>query len=774
MRLIRNIFLILGLSLFACINSLASGGSAVRETVWLNPDRSIYLCGEEILVSMGLLKVDTYSPSVLSKLVKLELLDDKGVRIWGSKQELTDGKALAVIPVSSKLSSGWYYIRAYTQWMQNFSTTDYSVYPVKIVNPSELSTIAVLEEKRADRVEIMPEWGRLLADRTNHCAFFIADNVGDGMVSTCYLLNSSLDTIASLVSDETGWGMFDWIPVKDENYTIITDSGESVLLSSIIPDIVDNSALFEIVEDRNELIVSYTEKESVSNVKLIVHGLSTKYWSDSISVAGNKAVFKVPFAALPDGIVQLSFMSDKDEFLAGRLYSKGSETAVIEPEISFSNKNPGMHDKMDVEYKLPGIPDIQHMNFVNFIVGSSEPVVKYADYKPGMRGWFASAKIPLRKEAFEAWLIGNLYSDNIPVGFLTNDTSSQVDNNSVIADSLSSRIDFAPETRGISLSGKVIDDNTGQEVENIGVALSFTNSNEFYSAKTFSNGRFHFTFPYCSTSDAVIVSFPYRVPSSYSIQIDLEFDERVFIVPEKEFVLSLDEINFVRRTNVMNQLEAIYTTELDTGISEDYSTSKDTVPFFGTPDLTVSIDKYIRLLNIREIIYEVIHNVTTRKEGKLFQIATLHKNPYPINFSTLVLLDGIPYADHNKILELPPDKITYIDVKYSIYMHGNTGFAGIVNFKSKNGDMAGLTMPEGAHMFRFNKSEPNYYFSSKERSDKSISLRNTLEFSLSDSPGKNIFPIMTNDVFGSYSCTVSGFDNKGNWIHGKKYFTVTQ
>jgi hypothetical protein len=756
MRLIRKTFLNLGLSLFICINSFASGGSAVRETIWLDTGRDIFLCGEEIIVSVGIMEVDTYSPSLLSKIVNLELLNDKGMRILGLKLELTDGKALASIPVSSKLSSGWYYIRAYTRWMQNFSNSDYSIYPVKIVNPSELSKVPVLEGKKADRIEVMPEWGRLVANRTNRCAFFMADNVGDGIASTCYLVNSSLDTISSLVSDETGWGKFDWIPVKDENYNIITDSGESVYVRSVIPDIIDNSALFEITEDKNGLIVSYTGIERVANVKLIVHGLYTKYWSGPISMAGSKAVFKVPFSELPDGIVQLSFISGENEFVGGRLYSKGSGTAIIEPEINLSNNNPGMHDKIDVEFNIPGIRDKKNMNFVNFIVGLSEPGDESAGFIPGMRGWPASAKIPVKKEAFESWLIGNLY------------------NNSVIADIRNSQIDFVPETRGVSISGKVIDDKTGEGVEKIGVSLSFTNSTEFYSTKTFSNGRFHFTFPDCGRSDAVTVSFSYDVPSTYSIQIVPEFDERVCIVPEKEFVLSVDEINFVRRTNAINQLEEIYNTAIDTIINEDYTTSRDTIPFFGTANITVSVDKYIRLLNIREIVYEVVPHVFARKEGKSYKIVVIGEYSHPFGFNTLILLDGIPYTDHNKILDLPPRMISYIDVIHSFYIHGNTGFAGIVNFRSKNGDMAGLKMPKGSYIFSFNKPEPNYYFRSNESGDKTISLRNTLEFKLSDSPGKNVFPILTNDVFGKYTCTVSGFDNKGNWIHSKKYFTIFQ
>jgi hypothetical protein len=84
-----------------------------------------------------LLEKDTYRPSVLSRNIRVELLDSGGNRLLKKNLGLTDSQVAGTFTLPDDLKSGWYSIRAYTNWMRNFPDSEYTVVPFRIVNLSD-------------------------------------------------------------------------------------------------------------------------------------------------------------------------------------------------------------------------------------------------------------------------------------------------------------------------------------------------------------------------------------------------------------------------------------------------------------------------------------------------------------------------------------------------------------------------------------------------------------------------------------------------------------
>ena len=75
------------------------------------------------------------------------------------------------------------------------------------------------------------------------------------------------------------------------------------------------------------------------------------------------------------------------------------------------------------------------------------------------------------------------------------------------------------------------------------------------------------------------------------------------------------------------------------------------------------MEDFIKLANIREVIYEVVPNVSVRKTNGHDYVRVNSDMSFSGDQKVLVLLDGIPLADQSELLNLSPDRIEKIEVK---------------------------------------------------------------------------------------------------------------
>ena len=108
-----------------------------KEEVFVRTDRDIYISGEQVWLKVYTLNGLTGTPSNISKVVYLELLDKNNfpLRQLKIKTESNSGSSRFVLP--DNISSGNYIIRAYTNWMKNFSTDQFFYKTISVINPFE-------------------------------------------------------------------------------------------------------------------------------------------------------------------------------------------------------------------------------------------------------------------------------------------------------------------------------------------------------------------------------------------------------------------------------------------------------------------------------------------------------------------------------------------------------------------------------------------------------------------------------------------------------------
>lgn len=253
--------------------------------------------------------------------------------------------------------------------------------------------------------------------------------------------------------------------------------------------------------------------------------------------------------------------------------------------------------------------------------------------------------------------------------------------------------DYFPDITPGILQGHVRSKSAGKPAGGVWVGLSYTDSNRFDVAETDSSGRFLFNTCEGTLGRDYILTFISEPDSSWEILVCPVFDERPWQPDTLPFGLTRSEQEYVQKLVTGYQLRRLYQEPAKDLITPQLPSPKKPV-FFDPPERTIHTSDYIELANVREVVYEVVPDVNIRRQGENVTLSVYNKSGFASAYPTLIMLDGIPITRHGQLLELLPERISEIEVKNRVYIHGRAIFSSIVNFVSKNHDFAGLDLPE--------------------------------------------------------------------------------
>ena len=123
--------------------------------------------------------------------------------------------------------------------------------------------------------------------------------------------------------------------------------------------------------------------------------------------------------------------------------------------------------------------------------------------------------------------------------------------------------------------------------------------------------------------------------------------------------------------------------------------SEDIVPLgyddtvLGTkPDLTYNLDEYRQFFTIREVLLEYVNCVSNIKINNVPQLI-VHKDQAPSAslWPSLVLIDGMPVINVERLLGYDARRIHYINIYGGQYTFGGVVYNGILSFVTRSGQL---------------------------------------------------------------------------------------
>jgi hypothetical protein len=341
---------------------------------------------------------------------------------------------------------------------------------------------------------------------------------------------------------------------------------------------------------------------------------------------------------------------------------------------------------------------------------------------------------------------------------------------------------FYPETRGITLSGRVMKNGRQDPSDFTVVHSSILGKGSAYAGfRTNDQGEFHIVLP---DTYGPLNLFVAAETENGEILIDNDYSTEhagtvaVYYLPEKEKELATEIMFGAQVGSAYDPVPALADTSSGTVSIE---TDNRAIPFYGPPIKTILVDDYVALPSLEEFIVELLQEINIRRrkgETSIF-VQSIHKDL--ILFQPLILYDYIPVFDIEEFLKLTPEDVQRIELVNAIFARGDLTFGGIVSVFSRNGALSGYKLTGASYFFDFEAYNdtklPVYPDYSGGEGDRHIpDYRNTLfwEPHLSAETGETkTIEFYTSDRPGEYTIMIRGISGEGEVMTGEASFRVT-
>lgn len=323
---------------------------------------------------------------------------------------------------------------------------------------------------------------------------------------------------------------------------------------------------------------------------------------------------------------------------------------------------------------------------------------------------------------------------------------------------------FIPETRGVSLSGKLINRNDSLPLSSTLVGLTvFSDPPENLNILTNEKGLFFFDLADRKGEYEVFISAkPNVTVQSPLILVDNDFSSENINVPFVPMSFSDEAKALYKRMIFTSQMQAFYRDQTDSAKSKLFSTDRI---FYGKPEFVLQLKDYISLPSVTDYFYELIPKARVREEGGKRILKVVNRFGELESYDPLILLDMVSIFDVDKVLDLQPEKLDRIEILTNPFIRGDITYGGIISFFSKKHDLAGVDLPSAGMFLSFKLLSNDLKETLPVKENQRVpDLRNCLYWNpcleiKGNEPRKISFPVGDNS--GEYVIVVKGVDNSG-------------
>ena len=242
------------------------------------------------------------------------------------------------------------------------------------------------------------------------------------------------------------------------------------------------------------------------------------------------------------------------------------------------------------------------------------------------------------------------------------------------------------ELEGNLLTGFLRLKATDEPLKKTNLSMSFVGKTaRCQFGKTDESGEFHFIMKESGLNEIVIQPLSPDI-TGYYIELNQPFSSSFSKFKPIAFYLDSSKLNDINKVIVGMQINNIYKPFRQNRPGE----SKTIIPdFYGKPESTIKMADYIELTSLREVVKEIIPNVYTLKQNGKYDFKLINKfRGQPFENAPLVLVDGVPVYDFEKVLSINSKEIERTDVINTRYFISDNVFDGIVSFITKKGNLS--------------------------------------------------------------------------------------
>jgi hypothetical protein len=753
--------------------------SDYQEKIFLHVAKSFYLAGETLWFKVYDVDAATNTPAV-SDIAYVELLDKSQVSVLQARVRLQQGSGTGSFALPVNIPSGNYLLRGYSSWMKNFSPALFFHQQVTIVNTLTSAVPDTFSAPSAS-IRFFPEGGNLVYGVASRVAFKAMDVYQHGRNCSGAVFEEGGDTVARFESTHRGMGSFDFTPLKGRRYkAMVRMAGNSI--TQELPEPYDEGYVMRVTNgtDRVKVLVTASAPQAAgTSTYLLVQahhrltGIQQAYFS------GSQATFFIDAKDISDGISLMTVFNQNRVPVCERLYSLYPSNGMT-IHTALSQPSFGRRKKVDLTLTSTdrsGRPVDGNLSLSVFLVDSLQPfpqndIVSWLGLGSEINGAIEDPRYYIQDYPTAASAaLDNLLLTQGWSRFKWEDILQQKN----------PYFEFLPETNGSLIAGRLIDKTTGRTAPPTICYLSVPAKQFTFSAgRSRPDGSIVFnTKNFTGTGDVLLQTGP--ADSNYRIDIINPFYDRADSWRTTPFSISPSLQGQLLQRSIDVQAENAYLREWKRRWRPSPE-GNDTLPFYGLGDHGYRLDDYTRFQTTEEVMHEYIEEVRLpRESGRVhFRVRNNLFNNF-FDEDPLMLIDGVPVFDAEKILAINPLKFRQIDVVARKFYTGPLISDGIVSYRTYDGDLGGYQLDPNTVAIHYEgiQLQQEFYTPGYDKSAAPSSripdFRNLLQWSPdihTGKDGKTTTSFYTSDIPGTYLIFVQGITAEGQPGSAMMTFTV--
>ncbi|MEI6048193.1 MAG: hypothetical protein WCS03_04790 [Bacteroidota bacterium] len=327
---------------------------------------------------------------------------------------------------------------------------------------------------------------------------------------------------------------------------------------------------------------------------------------------------------------------------------------------------------------------------------------------------------------------------------------------------------YMAELEGHLLSGYMRLKSTDEPLKKTDVSLSYVGKTaRCRFGKTDENGEFNFLIKETGVDEIVIQPLSSEI-TGYYVELIQPFSSSFSKYRPAPFYLDSSKISQINNAVISMQINNIY----EPFRQKRGEVSKNSIPdFYGEPENTIKMSDYIELTSLREVVKEIIPNVYTLKQNGKYDFKLINKfRGQPFENKPLVLVDGVPMYDFEKVLTINSKEIERADIINTRYFYSENVFDGIISFITKKGNLSAMEFDNSIFRQAYEACQVQNdfyspdYSSDLQKNTRIPDYRNTLYWAPSletKKDGKREIEFFASDESAEYTIVVEGISSDG-------------
>ena len=660
-----------------------------HEKLYLHLDQPVYLSGETVWFKVYAVEGTASRPLALSSVAYVELLDARNHAVRQTKVALHQATGQGTLTLPATLAAGSYTVRAYTSWMRNFGPETYCHTSITVINTAVASGATAQDSAAAYEARFFPEGGNLVRGLPGRVAFQVTDKAGRGVAASGRVLNSRGQVVASFQTLRAGLGSFSLTPAATpETYSAVLTLPNGQPLTRQLPPAFEQGYVLALTQpDTTHLTLTVLAHPArTETVYLLAHSRQHVAVATRLTLTDGQGTLTLDRRTLRAGVSHFTLFTAEQRPVCERLYFQPPAAPLALSARADQPQYAG-RSRVQVQLGAPGLAAatgaslslaVYRLDSLN--TGRPAAIDRALWLTSELAGpvedpdYYFTATGPSAREATDNLLLTQGWSR-----FRWED---------VLAATPPVR-EFAPEPYGLVVRGRLSTKaNTPATIGTMAYLSSPSRLVRLGQANSDAQGLIQFELSdFTGPHDLILQTDP-AWASSLNLALLDPFSARFASGRPPAFGLQRRFAADYAHRHLQAQVQEAFARPARFGPEPI-----DSAAFYGKPSEKYLLDKYTRFKTMDEVLREYVPGVIVRIRKDGYHLIVVDKvNKSALQNNPLVLLDGVPLFNMDKVMALDPLKIQQLEVVDSRYFHGTAVYEGIVSLTTYKGDLDGLDL----------------------------------------------------------------------------------